>query len=318
MHNHFVLDVLRFVGVLKTCFWWLVDSMPDISNLILVLVGVLMSLPRLAQKIEDHKTARYVVSIGCVVLGLLGFVASSRQRQQFNSQIKQLVTDDDKLVNNTNSLVENTRTVVSEFGILMPQLAKVQDQIGSFDAKITAASNNNDTKLIASLKAERADAQTKADNISQTLLLTLAPGIVEDMQLIESRWSTEDGAADWEISNVDMLARQGNKNPTPEDVAAMLARLRKKREEMNAVYSRQAMPVLSTANYIRDKLFNSLNSADRNSRDIANVDIFNKTLTDQQTTWFGLEAMTMYLKGLIQRVAPGPPPPPTGLSTSVQ
>jgi hypothetical protein len=58
---------------------WVADALPDIPNLILVLVGVIMSLPKLAEKIESYKITRYEVSIGCIVLGLWGFVISVNQ-----------------------------------------------------------------------------------------------------------------------------------------------------------------------------------------------------------------------------------------------
>jgi hypothetical protein len=72
-------------------FIWLLDALPDISNLILVLVGVLMSMPKLAEDIEKRKPIRYSVASCCIGIGVAGFIVGINQKQHLNSDITELV-----------------------------------------------------------------------------------------------------------------------------------------------------------------------------------------------------------------------------------
>lgn len=116
----------------KQAYSWLVDALPDLSNLILVLVGVIMSLPRLAEKIEGNAIARYVVGIGCLVVGLGGFLVGISQRRQETQHMTTLLT-------NTNVLVNDSNELIAEVGILLPQITTVNQEVADVQSQLRAA-----------------------------------------------------------------------------------------------------------------------------------------------------------------------------------
>jgi hypothetical protein len=77
--------------VLRHTWGWLLDVLPEISNLILVLVGVGLSLPKLAERVEEYKPTRLAIAALCFLIGLGGFWSSVKQKHELESQINQLV-----------------------------------------------------------------------------------------------------------------------------------------------------------------------------------------------------------------------------------
>ncbi len=82
---------MHFPLAFKHIFIWIWEALPDISNLVLVILGVLMSFPTLAETIEAKRSTRYTISLFCIVIGLTGFWVGINQKQQLDSQIHQLV-----------------------------------------------------------------------------------------------------------------------------------------------------------------------------------------------------------------------------------
>ena len=150
------------LACLKSALSWLVYALPDLSSLILVLVGVIMSLPKLAQKIEDNAIARYAVGIGCLVVGLLGFGVGIYQRRNATEQMS-------SLVGNTNNLVTDTHNLVSTVGILLPQIAAANQGVADLKTELRAAEQKNDPKQVASLQVKLAEAQKTSDGLSREL-----------------------------------------------------------------------------------------------------------------------------------------------------
>jgi hypothetical protein len=167
--------------IVKFAFSWIVDALPDFVNLILVLVGVIMSLPKLAEKIEDNTKARRTVAIVCLVLGLAGFWASVYQRRQANSETEALLNSVKTLVTNTNTLVTNTNTTV----LLVPQVSALNTRIAELDGKIEAA--KGDPQLVSKLEEEAASEREKAKSTTTKLLLAMVPGIQMQLSNIENR-----------------------------------------------------------------------------------------------------------------------------------
>jgi hypothetical protein len=80
------------VAILRYILDLLADALPDISNLLLGVLGVLMSLPKLAEKIEENPRLRYSLGIFCILLGFGGFALSIKQRHQSESEMRRLVS----------------------------------------------------------------------------------------------------------------------------------------------------------------------------------------------------------------------------------
>ena len=89
---------------------WLLDALPDISNLILAVLGVLMSLPKLAENIEDRTPVRYTVAVICIGLGFGGFLTGISQRRNANIKMTTLVNT----VNDSKTQISAVQTQLNQ------------------------------------------------------------------------------------------------------------------------------------------------------------------------------------------------------------
>jgi len=250
--------------LLKDGLLWAVDALPDISNLILVLVGVIMSLPKLAEKIEDHAVARYSVAFGCIFLGLCGFVVSVSQRRSATAQMSTLVDNVNKLVVSTNTLVSstntdvtNTTTLVTTFGILTPQINSLNARVVDLDKKIEAAKGN--PERIATLQAQAAALQEQSDAASRQVLLAMVPGVSEQLRDLQFQWERENETIIQQFYAAFARAKDKERELRSEQV--------RKRSDLDRSYSARIRPVLITADYLRQLLLNRLPPSDLTEQD---------------------------------------------------
>src|ERR1019366_1117790 len=104
-------------------FWlreWLPYVLPAVVNALLVILGVVMSLPKLAETIENSPTYRRVLAAICIVAGLVGFYFDVRARHdsertstQLLSEVGDALTRTNQLLTQTSSLVTNTSTLAN-------------------------------------------------------------------------------------------------------------------------------------------------------------------------------------------------------------
>jgi hypothetical protein len=275
------------------------DSLPDISNILLAVLGVLMSFPAKADEIEKNPFWRKVVAYTCIGVALAGLIASTYQRRHFNSQITQLLGDDDRLLVNTNGLVGTTNTMVTNLGLLIPRLSWLDAHIADLNVKIAEAKERHDPRLIADLQAEATTARAQVDATSRQILLAMVPGIYQQLSVLGSQWHAEDG----HILSVAGLTNSFNSEET-----------RKKRSNLANVYLSQLQPLMITANYLRHKLLQELRPADQTAEDKTEEEIFSK---GQSIKPEEVRAAAMYLFTLSQRIA-AVPSPPTNIAGTAQ
>jgi hypothetical protein len=266
--------------VLLHIIGWVVDALPDISNLILVLVGVIMSLPKLAERIEDQPVARYAGAVGCILLGLCGFVISVNQRREATSQMGTLLTNMNTLVSNTNTEVNNTNTLVTTFGLLMPQINALNARTADLDKKIDAAKRN--PQAIASLQAQVAAAREQSRKISNQLLLAMVPGISNELDGVSDRWNAE---------KIQLLSRNVSSGKDPMVVLA-------------ARWLVQARPSIVTADSLRERLLEELPPSDQTPEDTSEAAVFARAIKGELVVSpDDLKMAAKYLRELSNRVA---------------
>src|ERR1700690_4070775 len=124
---------------LKVMFVWLVCAMPDISNAILIFVGIIMSFPKFAENIENDKTRRRQFVIPCLLIGALGLLASEYQRTHAETQMTVLLNNTNKLVVKTDKEVTNTDGLVVSVGVFIPQMNTFGIQLVSIRRELDAA-----------------------------------------------------------------------------------------------------------------------------------------------------------------------------------
>jgi hypothetical protein len=207
----------------KNVFLLLIDSLPDLANFLLAVVGVLMSLPKLAERIENNARQRKAIARTCIVLALAALLANGYQRRQSASVMQNLLTNTktsvDQLktvVDRTGNLVTNTNNTVTSLALLVPQMTAANTHLADLDVKINAAREKHDPRLIADLQAQAASARQLSDSISKDLLVALVPPIAQQLR----NWIGEWRAADTEWGNRKFQAYENlrDKGASPKEL----------------------------------------------------------------------------------------------------
>jgi len=283
---------------LKSIIPWIVDVLPEISDLILVLVGVFLSLPKLAERIENQKVARYSTAIVCILLGLCGFVIRVNQRHQFNSTIAQLVVDDDKLVTNTSNLVGATNTMVTDFGVLMPQVTVLTARIHDLGVKIAAAKESHNPRLVQELQAKQDATQRQADSVAKKLLVSIVSNLINSLER-----SIEDWRADkdnrykfyWERRQ---HARWDRKST--QEMEKIERDWEQEQAQIDARHASEIKDAVQNANYLREQVLQMLPETDE---DKAASVLFSELLKGD-IGQAGIEQAILYLRNLVSRIEP--------------
>jgi len=172
--------------LVKSILSWFVDILPDFSNLVLVLVGVVMSFPKLASDVEENRKTRLGLAAICLAFGVTGFYAGVYQRHQATADIRHLISDDDRLLGNTSTLVgsttslvdktddevSNTNNLIRTVSLLIPKINGLGSQVSQIQFEIDQA--KGDARQTATLKAQLDSVQKDYNAAKEQLALALA------------------------------------------------------------------------------------------------------------------------------------------------
>lgn len=67
-------------------------GIPEIANALLAILGVWMSFPQKAERIEGSPITRRIIAAACIVFGIAGLVISVMQRRDSDDKMRQLVS----------------------------------------------------------------------------------------------------------------------------------------------------------------------------------------------------------------------------------
>jgi len=259
----------------------LLYALPDISNFVLVTVGIVMSLPKLAERIEINPKTRFSLAAACLLIGLLGFVGSVRERRQADFEMTRLVRNVDSLVTSTNTLVKNTNSVLTTVGVLTPQVTILNAQVAEIDARLNEAKARNDFRTVAELQAKADAAQKLADEAAETLSASLLPQVVEQLKAKEAEQSLAptDSASAQQTLTVPNLAALG--------------------------------PLLVSANVVRKQILSGGPQTDEDRREAA---VFEDAARGGFSSYNGPREIA-YLQRLLDRVIP---PAPRDIRVAIQ
>jgi hypothetical protein len=99
--------------LIRSILFSVVDQLPDLANILLGVVGVLMSFPKLAERVEENSRVRKTVAAVCILVGLGAYSVSGHQRHQFNLDMKSLLVNTKTSVDRTGDLMTSTNTIVN-------------------------------------------------------------------------------------------------------------------------------------------------------------------------------------------------------------
>lgn len=287
---------------------WMFYVLPALSNLILVLLGVVLSLPTLAQKIEDTPKYRIALGVVCVLFGLVGFWFDVDQRRSSDLTNKQLLQDTgtalrktSDLIDKTSGLVTGTNDMVSRLGLMAPQITAATDHLARIDQELNLAKKHNDTQQVTALEAQRAGALST--------LRQMAAGILADLQFWANKWDVDDRALDsWHQHNRDRI-RMANPDMTVGDLdLAATQDYLKRKTELNLLNTKQVLPVMTNANYLRQEMLQDVQQTDEDKK---NAVIFAKVLAGEPIDWGQMAVVSGYMQVLTRKFLT--PMPPTTL-----
>lgn len=165
---------------------WMFYVLPALSNFILVLLGVVLSLPTLAEKIEKTPSYRKALGAVCLVAGLVGFWFDVSQRHSSDQTSKTLLNDtgknlqkSDALIDKTSALVSSTNQMVTNFTVLMPQINALNSRVFDLNRKLDAAKGN--PQLISVLQSQIDAVRAQAAALSKKQLIDMVPIICGQM-----------------------------------------------------------------------------------------------------------------------------------------
>jgi hypothetical protein len=291
-------DLFNVFRVVLPSVWhgsgWLIDAVPEVSNIILGVLGVLMSFPQKAEAIEKDPRLRRPIATICIGIGLAGFLVGIHQRHQSNSQMEELVRNMNVLVTNTNNLIKNTDATVTNtnallttFGLLMPQVYAINARVATLNVKIEEAKGN--PKLVATLQAQAIALREQSDTASRKVLVAMEPGIVREMKAVSNSWYVE----------IDRLKTPmiGRSDVSPSEEQRVVGGIR----DVDQNYSTRIRPMMITANELRIQLLQLL-PPDKTRTDEVYVAKFVNAMDGKTTSYDELDNAANYLEMLAKRV----------------
>jgi hypothetical protein len=279
---------------------WLPDIVPAISNLILVLLGIIMSLPLLADKIEKTPRYRKWLAAVCLVFGITGFIFDVVQRHSTEQATRQLIGNTSTMVGNTNHLVQTTDVMVSTVSVLVPKLNAVQGEMATLEIQIKAAKEKHDPKLVADLEGRMKRAQDQADRMTRELyFITSAPQVAQ--QLRDWYGMKQQKIQDMHDWQWEENIHWPEKHPNDPDGLSKVWKEWDDRIEKEEQSSREELSrMLANAELIRKEMLQLIPSQEQSAEDKKQEKEFSQTDSDQRS----LEKAARYLEELARRVPP--------------
>lgn len=289
---------------------WGPYALPALANGVLVFLGVWLSLPDFAQKVQDNPTYRKLLAALCIALGLVGFIADVRARHDSDKSSRQLIEKvgtalgkTNELLTKTDLLMTNTNTLVTFTTLALPQLAELKATVAGLQEKITTAKQQHDPQRVAALEAKAQETQQQADRISKILqALGWVPILVQQLR-------------DW-LPRLRMTMEDLNGNETselkqyvtahPQDQAEGIDRINQKwrieESKANEQADNDLKALMANAEFVRNELLKWVPPQFQNA--------FDKTMEQQfaqaQRDLRGVDPIrdAAYLEDLTKRVRP--------------
>jgi hypothetical protein len=276
---------------------WFVDALPEFSNLILVVVGVILCLPKWAEKVEASQVTRFFLVAICLLLGIGGFVTSINQKHQATSDMTALIGSTKTLIANTDTEVRNTNEMVQTFSVLIPRVDTLKSQIA--DLKLGVESAKGNPTLIADLKSQLLAKEAQQATLRKTMLLAMAPAIINEMNFWADKFNMDDYALERSaIQRKVAVLGAGNSQQQSDQIDQ---ELRKRRLDDAAIHTAQITVLMTSANSLREQL---LASSELTQEDKTNAAIFAKVLAGQPILYSEMQVSARYMDSLVRRNFP--------------
>lgn len=219
-------------------------ALPDFSDVLLGVLGVIMSFPKLADRIEASSFSRWIIASSCIAVALAGFIARSYQRSQETAEMGTLITNTNTLVTGTNTLISKTNTLTTETSdvlLMVPQVAAISANMDAIEEQMAEAKGN--PKALAALRLQAEKARREETCATNRVLVSTMNLITSQMRQRAMGFTFRiknilDQASSGPISHREVHRKEG------QDTAAKLT----------TDYNNDMRALLVTADYLRQMM----------------------------------------------------------------
>ena len=268
--------------------------LPEISSLLLVLMGFALSLRPSREAIEHSRKLQIIVAGLCLLLGFIGFLFGVSGRLTNEEATQKLVTQTTTTVSNTNDLVSRTNDLATKTTTLVNEANETLARLGRMEPRVS--------QIIA-----RVDEQEKRLAAQRFSEMTAS-------QLAENAHSIANAMNDWQYSYryqdsqisfryYDQLEGQ-SANWTQREKDEWIAEEKRMRAELLAQYESSAERFVSTANRLRSAMLEKLPPMDVDYDDERARLLFENPRSDKKggSLLGRFNEMSKYLENLAKRL----------------
>jgi hypothetical protein len=156
---------------------WLGAFLPAFSNLVLVILGIVLSFQKFTERIEGSSRLRRSLVITCFVLGGISFWSDVRERHASRVSSQILLTNVGTTMQGvqselkkTDALMDDTARLIGSASVTLPKLNDIQMDITTLKTQINQAREKHDPRLIAQLEGKLKQAESQKTIVASQLL----------------------------------------------------------------------------------------------------------------------------------------------------
>jgi hypothetical protein len=272
---------------LHVLWGWMPYVLPAISNFILVILGIVLSFPRLTDSIEKNTTHQRLLAIICLVFGGVGLIFDISQRASSEQSIKTLIGQTTQTVTNTNNLVTTTNDLAHKTTTMVENTNDVVSRIGRLEPLIAT------TKRMVDEEVKRLAVLPLAD-MTPSELSEQASSLANLMRSLTFAYSNQDRNID--NFYFDRLQGMGVRW-TQQQRNDWLAEEKRKRAQLQADYEPRALKLIANANRLREVMLDKIIPSE-SPRDEHIEEVFRNPHSDKRGVIFTLYDIAGYLEGL--------------------
>lgn len=270
---------------------WLVYILPALSNLILIALGIVMSLPKLADTIERTPSYRWGLAALCIIFGLIGFSFDVYQRRASDLATNTMITETTQLIKSTTKSNDVIGILAFQFGSAVSSLADLRDQLAD-------AEKRDDPRRIAEIQEEMKESREQATSTSRQLILASLPDVIAQMEYWKNKWDADRLPIASRITAVQedrsyIIAHHENWD-------MQIAKLNDELSRVDVADSNKVAPVMRRANILREQITHG--TVQTNDDKYAAV-TFAKVVADEPISFGELIFALKYMQDISQRFA---------------
>lgn len=272
---------------LHVLWGWIPYILPSVSNFILVILGIVLSFPKLTDLVEKNAKHQKLLAVICLSAGFIGLIFDISQRWSSEQSMHTLIGQTTQTVKNTNDLVTTTQDLAHKTATMVENTNNVVSRVGRLEPIIGTI------KITVDEEVKRLAALPLAE-MTPSELSEQASSLANLMRWLTFTWLNQD--TDIDNRYYDRAAEMRNHwtQPQRDD---WLAEERRKREALRAPYDKRALELIANANRLRKAMLDKILPSDSPHNEHIE-ELFRNPQSDKRAPIVTLREIADYLEGL--------------------